>query len=259
MPRHRIDLNADLGESFGIYTLGDDPSLMPYLTSANVAAGFHAGDPRVIRATIRLARSHGVAVGVHPSFPDLAGFGRRVMDMPDGDVEDSVLYQIASVGGIARAEGVPIRHVKPHGALYSVAALHAHVAEAIVRAVVAYDRTLVIVAPPGSELATRSQQAGLAVAREGFADRAYSADGQLVPRDRPGALLLDHDRAAEQAVSLAVDGSVMSIAGVRVPLEVDTVCLHGDAPGATERAARVRRALEEAGVEVTARALWDAV
>jgi UPF0271 protein len=252
LPRRQVDLNADLGESFGIYTLGDDQSLVPFLTSASVAAGFHGGDPSVIRRTIRLAKSHGVSVGVHPAFPDLVGFGRREIKMAAGDVEDAVLYQIASVGGIARAEGVRIQHVKPHGALYNMAATDERLAEAVVRGIQSYDRSLLLFAPPGSALALAGHNAGLTVVREGFADRTYLADGRLVPRGVSGAHVLDDSQAADQAVGLAVSGSVVSRDGSLVRLEVDTVCVHGDTPGAAARAARVRRALEDAGVDVRA-------
>jgi UPF0271 protein len=249
VPRRRIDLNADLGESFGIYTLGDDESLLPVLTSASVAAGFHAGDPSVIRRTIRLARSCGVSIGAHPSFPDLMGFGRREIRMAPGDVEDAVLYQIASVAGIGRAEGVPIRHVKPHGALYNMAWVDEGLAQAIVRAVAAYDPGLFLFAPPGSRLALAGIAAGLTVIREGFADRAYQADGHLAPRAREGAVL-DAGRSVAQAVDLATTGSVVSVDGVPVRFEVDTLCIHGDTPGAPGLALRIRQALEDAGVDV---------
>jgi UPF0271 protein len=247
-----IDLNADLGESFGIFTIGDDVGLMPIVTSANVAAGFHGGDPSVLRRTVRLAAFHGVAVGAHPSFPDLAGFGRREMRLPEWEVEDAVLYQIASVAGVAKAEGVPIRHVKPHGALYNMAAREEGLANAVVRAVAAFDPALVLFAPPASALARAGRAASLRVALEGFADRAYDAEGRLVPRRVAGAVIDDDAAAATQAVRMAVDGSVLTREGVEVPMRVDTVCLHGDAPGAARRAARIRAALVSAGVTVAA-------
>jgi 5-oxoprolinase (ATP-hydrolysing) subunit A len=250
MPPRRVDLNADLGESFGIYTLGDDASLLPSLTSANIAAGFHAGDPSIIRRTIRLARAHGVDVGVHPSFPDLLGFGRREIRMGHEDVEDAVLYQIASIGGVAAAEGVRIRHVKPHGALYNLAVTDEGLASAIASAVKAYDRGLQLFAMPGSALARAGLSAGLTVVREGFADRAYQPNGQLVPRHVSGSVILDDGDAADQALSLALRGSAVAVDGSVVRLAIDSLCIHGDAPGAAVRAARVRQALESAGVEV---------
>lgn len=248
----RIDLNADLGESFGIFTVGDDAALLPLVTSASVAAGFHGGDPSVIRRTIRQAAAHRVAVGAHPSFPDLVGFGRREMRMADWEVEDAVLYQIASVAGVARAEGAALRHVKPHGALYNMAAGDVRLAQAIVRAIVAFDSSLILFAPPESALMHAGQDAGLRVAREGFADRRYEATGHLVSRHRPGALVDDVEAAARQAVRLAVDGEVECLDGTIITLSVDTICLHGDLIGAAERTATVRAALLSAGVSIAA-------
>lgn len=247
----RIDLNADLGESFGIFVVGDDAGLMPHISSANVAAGFHGGDPTVIRRTIRLAAARAVAVGVHPSFPDLAGFGRREMRMADWEVEDAVLYQIATVTGIARVEGVPIRHVKPHGALYNMAAREGALSEAIVRAVVAADPSLILFAPPSSMLERAGRAGGLRIALEGFADRAYDRDGRLVDRRTVGAIL-DETASAAQAVAIALEGHVTSIDGHRVPMRVETICVHGDAPGAVGRATRIRAALEARGISIAA-------
>ncbi len=248
----RIDLNADLGESFGIFTIGDDDGLMPLVTSANIAAGFHGGDPSVIRRTIRQAIIHGVAIGAHPAFPDLAGFGRREMHMADWEVEDAVLYQIASVAGVARAEGAALSHVKPHGALYNIAARESRPAAAIVRAIVAFDRSLILFAPPASALMRAGEAAGLRVAREGFADRHYIATGHLAPREDSNALIDDAAEAARQAVALAVRGEVECLGGTTIALPVETICLHGDRPGAAARALRVRAALVEAGVSLLA-------
>jgi UPF0271 protein len=246
----QVDLNADLGESFGFYTLGDDVGLMATITSANIACGFHAGDPSVLRRTVRLAKVHGVAIGAHPSFPDLAGFGRREMHLPHGEVEDSVLYQIASVGGVAAAEGLRLQHVKPHGALYNMAARDRQLSGAIVRAITAYDRTLTLFAPPDSELAAAAHECGLAVALEGFVDRGYDRTGHLVSRQSPGALLCDGRAAIEQALRLVKDGTVVSVDGTIVEMRIDTLCLHGDLPGAAARSAAVRSALEAAGIDV---------
>jgi UPF0271 protein len=246
----QVDLNADLGESFGIYTLGNDAGLMATITSANIACGFHAGDPTVLRRTLRLAKSHGVSVGAHPSFPDLTGFGRREMHLPHGEVEDSVLYQIASVGGVAAAEGLRLRHVKPHGALYNMAARDRQLAAAILRAMAAYDRTLILFAPPESELAAAAHECGLAVALEGFADRGYDRSGHLVSRQSSGALLGDDESAVRQAIRLVRDGTVVAIDGTVVRMHVDTLCLHGDLPGAAARSAAIRRGLEAASIDV---------
>lgn len=234
----RIDLNADVGESFGAYAIGHDPGLMKSITSANVAAGFHAGDPSVLRATIRRAKQHGVAVGAHPSFPDLAGFGRREMNIPPREVEDLVLYQIAAVAGVAHVEGVTLQHVKPHGALYNMAARDAGLATAIARAVAAFSPSLILLGLPGSELLRAGKAAGLRVAGELFADRAYEPDGSLMSRKKPGAIIHDVDLVVARAVQMAKEG-----AG-------ETICVHSDTPGADELAARIRAALQSAGIDV---------
>jgi UPF0271 protein len=246
----RIDLNADLGESFGNYVIGDDDALIAHITSASIAAGFHAGDPSVLRKTVRAAAARGVSLGAHPSFPDLLGFGRREMHMADSEVEDAVLYQIASVSGVAKAEGARMRHVKPHGALYNQASRDPALAAAVVRAITAFDRSLALFALPSSELSKAGNAAGLRVIHEGFADRAYDAHARLVSRRVTGAVIDDDERAAQQAVRLALQREVVTIEGRVVPVSVDTICLHGDAPGAAGRAARVRQALESAGVTV---------
>ena len=246
----RIDLNADVGESFGAYSIGHDAGLMRSITSANVAAGFHAGDPSVLRATIRSAKAHGVAVGAHPGYPDLAGFGRRTMAVTAREAEDLVLYQIAAVAGVAAAEGARLHHVKPHGALYNTAVTDAGLAAAIVRAVAAFDRGLVLVGPPASELLRAGAGAGLRVAAEGFADRGYEPDGSLVARDRPGALVHDFDDVIARAVRMATDGVVIAVDGSTLPLSIDTICIHSDTTGADRIAERLRAALHAAGVSV---------
>jgi UPF0271 protein len=246
----RVDLNADVGESFGVYSIGHDEALMKVITSANIAAGFHGGDPTVLRQTVRMAKLHGVAVGAHPSFPDLSGFGRREMHLSPSEVEDLVLYQVAAVAGVAASEGVPLQHVKPHGALFNMAARDRALASAVARAVAAIDRTLILFGPPDSELVRAGQAAGLRVAAEGFADRAYQGDGSLVPRKTPGAVLTDADEVVKRAVQIARDHTVVAIDGTKVPLEVDTICVHGDTEGADVLAARLRAGLEKAGVRV---------
>jgi UPF0271 protein len=246
----RVDLNADVGESFGVYSIGHDEALMKVITSANIAAGFHGGDPTVLRQTVRMAKLYGVAVGAHPSFPDLSGFGRREMHLSPSEVEDLVLYQVAAVAGVAASEGVPLQHVKPHGALFNMAARDRALASAVARAVAAIDRTLILFGPPDSELVRAGQAAGLRVAAEGFADRAYQGDGSLVPRKTPGAVLTDADEVVKRAVQIARDHTVVAIDGTKVPLEVDTICVHGDTEGADVLAARLRAGLEKAGVRV---------
>jgi 5-oxoprolinase (ATP-hydrolysing) subunit A len=248
----RIDLNADVGESFGVYSMGDDAAVMRSVTSANVAAGFHAGDPVVLRQTIRLARELGVAVGAHPSFPDRGGFGRREMKVSSQEAEDLVLYQIAAVAGIARAEGMALAHVKPHGAMYNMAARDRDLAEAIARAVFAFDADLVLFAPPRSALAAAGRAIGLRVAIEGFADRAYRPDGTLVPRSEPGAIIPTVEDVVTRAMQLAVDRTVTAIDGSIVQVDADTLCIHGDTAGAATMAAWIRAGLNSAGVDVRA-------
>jgi UPF0271 protein len=249
----RIDLNADVGESFGAYTIGDDAALMPSISSASVAAGFHAGDPSVLRHTIRLAASHGVAVGAHPGFPDLVGFGRRELNVSADDAEHFVLYQIAAVAGVAAADGVTLRHVKPHGALFNMAVRNAALAAAIARAVAAFDRSLMLFGLPGSELLKAGRAAGLRVAAEVFADRAYEPDGSLRSRSRPDAVFTDPSVVVARAVRMVRERVVDAVDGTRVTLEaVDTICVHGDTPGAAVFAARLRAGLEAAGVTIKA-------
>ena len=251
----RVDLNADLGESFGAYSLGHDAGLMRVITSANIAAGFHAGDPSVLRQTIRLARTHGVAVGAHPGFPDLVGFGRREMQVNAADAEDFVLYQIAAVAGVASAEGMPLQHVKPHGALFNMAARDRALADAIARAVAAFDGRLILFGPPDSELLRAGLAVGLRVAAEGFADRAYQSDGTLVSRRTPGSVIHDIEEVVARAVRIIRERTVVAADGSIVPLEVDTLCIHGDTEGADRLAGRVRAGLEAA--KITVRSLGE--
>lgn len=248
----RIDINCDLGESFGIYRLGEDDAVLPHITSANVACGFHGGDPTVARRTIDRARALGVAVGAHPGFPDLAGFGRREMQVAPGEVEDLVLYQVAALGGLASAAGVRLQHVKPHGALYNMACRDEALAAAIARAVAAFDRSLVLFGLPGSLLLAAGRTAGLRVAAEGFADRAYEPDGSLTPRHRNGAVIHDVDEGVRRAVRLVTERTIEAVDGSSLRLDVETICVHGDTPGAAGRAARLRAGLEAAGVRVVA-------
>lgn len=247
-----IDLNADAGESFGRYTLGDDAGLMRVATSVSVACGWHAGDPRVIRTTIALARDAGVSVGAHPSFPDLQGFGRREMQMAPGDLRDAVIYQVAAVAGLAAAEGVQLHHVKPHGALYNMACRDPRLAEAIVDAVASFDRALAIYGLPGSALMRGAATAGLPVMPEGFVDRQYEADGALTPRTHPDAVIHDADEAARRALHWMQTGALVARTGERLSLPVAALCVHGDTFGAVALAARVRETLEAAGVLVAA-------
>ncbi|MCU0520374.1 MAG: 5-oxoprolinase subunit PxpA [Anaerolineae bacterium] len=245
-----IDLNCDTGESFGRYTLGDDAAMLDVVTSANIACGLHAGDPMVMRRTVALAAARGVAVGAHPSYPDLQGFGRRSMSLSSEELESYLTYQLGALAGFTAAEGVPLVHMKPHGALYNIAAQDSEVATAIVRATAAFDRAIIIIALPGSALALAAKSEGLRVAHEGFADRAYQEDGTLVPRGQPGAVIEDPDQAAIRAVRMATRGIVDTLSGSTIPLRLDTLCVHGDTPNAPQIARALRRALEVAGVEV---------
>lgn len=245
-----IDLNCDCGESFGAWTLGDDDAVMSFITSANVACGAHAGDPETMRRTLRLARARGVCAGAHPGYPDLAGFGRRVLPLTPAEAASSLLVQIGALDALARAEGVQLMHVKPHGALYNHAAANPPLARALAEAVAAFDPRLVLVALAGSALEEAGRVAGLQVAREAFADRAYETDGTLCARGLDGALILDYEQNLAQALSIVRDGSVASHGGQRVPVQAETLCIHGDTPGAAERAAFLRRGLEAAGVAV---------
>lgn len=246
----RIDLNADVGEGFGPWPMGVDESLIPLVTSVNVACGFHAGDPLVIRRTVRLALDAGAAVGAHPGYPDLVGFGRRDMTLSADELEAAVLYQVAALAGIVRAAGGRLAHVKPHGALYHRAAADEAVAAPIARAIAAVDPALLLVGPPGSALLAAGVAAGLAGVPEAFADRTYERDGSLRSRHLPGGLITDPGRAAAQAVAMARDHRVTTSTGEVLTIEAATLCVHGDTPGAAAIAAAIREALAGAGVEV---------
>jgi UPF0271 protein len=246
----KIDLNCDMGESFGRYVIGNDEAMMPYITSANIACGLHAGDPLVMEGTVRLAQEHGVGIGAHPGLPDLQGFGRRMMQLAPEEVEAFVLYQIGALAAFAKAAGAKLVHVKPHGALYNLAARDRPLAEAIARAVARFSRQLILVGLANSLLVQAGLEAGLPVAREAFADRAYEADGSLRPRRLPGAVLEDPAQAAEQAVRIARDGLVVAYSGEEVSVQAETLCLHGDTPTAIEIAKTIRRELEAVGIEV---------
>jgi UPF0271 protein len=240
-----VDLNCDLGEG-----AGEDERILPFVSSVNVACGFHAGDPSTIRATVRLAARHGVAVGAHPSYPDRAGFGRTAMDRAPALVRDDVVYQVAALRAFCAAEGVPLVHVKPHGALYNAAAGDRALAEAIGRAVLEVDPGLVVVCLAGSPMAGVVRELGLRCAEEAFADRCYTAGGTLVPRGRPGALVEDPVAVAERVAIMARHRRVTSVEGTPVPVAADTICLHGDTPGAADLARAIRERLATEGVEV---------
>jgi UPF0271 protein len=239
-----VDLNADVGEGM------DDAALLPYVTSANVACGLHAGDPTTMDQTVLLALARGVRVGAHPGYPDRANFGRVFVEMSADDIENLVVFQVAALQGFVRSRGGRVTHVKPHGALYHSAAEFPDVARAIAEGVRRVGADLVLVGAAGSLLIGAGEDAGLGVAEEAFADRRYRADGTLVPRGQPGALLLDPDEAAEQAVKLARDGVAVAQDQTLVPVRADTICLHGDTPGAVEIAKRIHELFRDAGIRV---------
>jgi UPF0271 protein len=243
-----MDLNADLGEGFGAWRLGDDAGMLRVVTSANVACGFHAGDPATMRRVTAGAAGRGIAVGAQVGYRDLAGFGRRHIEYAFGELRDDVLYQLAALDGFCRVAGTRVRYVKPHGALYHAAAVDERQAAAVVAAVCEYDRTLPVLCLPGSMLAQLASDAGLRPVAEGFADRGYLPDGGLVPRSAPGALVARADDVAARAVRMAVKGTVIAVDGSIIPCRVESICVHGDTPDAVALAERVRAELTSAGV-----------
>ena len=247
-----VDLNADLGESFGAWTMGDDDAMLARVSSANIACGFHAGDPLVMRRTVRRALAGGVALGARPSFPDLQGFGRRRMDLAPDELEAMLIYQIGALQALAAAEGGRVRHVKPHGALSNLACADEALADTVARAVRALDRDLVLLAPACSALARAGERAGLAVAHEIFADRAYRPDGQLVPRRQPGAMIHGAEACRAHVLSMLEAGALIAIDGQRLPTPIDSICVHGDGPDAVAAADAIRAGLAAAGVAVRA-------
>lgn len=244
-----MDLNADLGEGFGIWRLGDDNALLDVVTSANVACGFHAGDPSTMRRICADAAERGVAIGAQVGYRDLVGFGRRHIAYSFEALRDEVLYQIAALDGFCRVAGTRVRYVKPHGALYNTAAVDKVQAAAVVAAIVDYDRSLPVLCLPGSVLAQLAAGAGLRPVAEGFADRGYLPDGRLVPRTTPGALVADVEEVTRRAVRMAVHGEVVAIDGSTVPSRIESICVHGDTPDAVTLAREVRAALIDAGLE----------
>jgi len=246
----RVDLNSDLGESFGRYKLGLDEEVMKHITSANVATGWHAGDPLIMRKTVRLAKENGVAVGAHPGYPDLLGFGRRYMKLSKEEAKNYVLYQIGALYAFVKAEGLELQHVKPHGALYNALVKEEGLARAVIEGIADFDKKLIFVALSGSMPAEIAGEMGVKVAHEVFADRAYNPDGTLVSRSIPNAVIHDAKGIVERVISMVKDGGVMAVNGEWVELKADTICVHGDNPKAVEIASMVRKALEEEGVKV---------
>jgi UPF0271 protein len=247
-----VDLNADLGESFGNWRSGEDEALLGVVSSANIACGFHAGDPTTVRATTRRAAEQGVAVGAHVSYPDLAGFGRRFLDMSREELTDAMLYQLGALAGFARVAGTRMTYVKPHGALYNALLHHEEQALAVVDAVRAFDDELAVLHLPDSELRAQSERSGLRVVREAFADRMYSPDGSLAPRREPGSVLHDAAAISARVRRMVVDGEVVTTDGSVLRLAPESVCVHGDTPEAARIAGQVRQVLVAAGAQITA-------
>jgi UPF0271 protein len=247
-----VDLNADLGESFGIYRLGRDDEVVRWVSSVNIACGFHAGDPSVMRRTVEMAKAAGAAVGAHPGLPDREGFGRRWLDVTPQEAYDLVVYQIGALAAFATARGTRVRHVKPHGALYNRAAVDDALAEAVAAAVRDADPALTLFALSGSRLAAAGERLGLRVAHEVFADRTYQPDGTLTPRRQPNALITDEGFAIAQVRQMVLKGRVRAVDGTMISIRADTVCLHGDGPHAVAFARRLRETLEADGVQVQA-------
>jgi UPF0271 protein len=250
---HSIDLNCDMGESFGAWAMGNDAALMDYVSSVNVACGFHAGDASVIRKTIETAVVKGVAVGAHPSFPDLQGFGRREMVMSEREIYDVVLYQVSALKGICEASGAKLNHVKPHGALYNQAAKDAVISRAIAEAVKAVDDNLIFYGLSGSFLISEAEKINLKTASEVFADRTYQTNGSLTPRSQPNALINETEKAVRQVLQMIQTQSVTAASGETIPIKAETVCIHGDGEHALEFARTIREKLNENNIKIRSR------
>ena len=246
----RIDLNCDLGESFGAYVIGQDEALLGLISSANIACGFHAGDPGVMSRTVRAAAERGVALGAHPGLPDREGFGRRAMALSAEDIYHATLYQIGALAAFARVHGQPLRHVKPHGALYAMAETDEGVAQALARAVLDFDAGLALFGLAGGRLVREGRERGLTVCEEAFVDRAYRPDGRLSPRSAPGAVIRDPAEAARRALRLVMEGSLTAVGGAALAIRADTLCIHGDESSALSVARAVRATLREHGVTI---------
>ena len=251
-----IDLNCDMGESYGRWTLGADAAVMPFISSANIACGYHGGDPHVIRKTVALAQKHGVAIGAHPGLPDLMGFGRRIMEITPQEMKDYFCYQIGALREFARVAGADLQHVKPHGILYTMAEQSEALAQAIGEAAKESGPELILMTLAAGKCDAYCRKMGCRVASEGFADRAYNVDGTLVSRKIAGSLITDPAKAAAQAVKLALEGKVRTIDGAEIDLSVQTICCHGDTPGAERIIPAVREQLEKAGIQVRPLREW---
>jgi UPF0271 protein len=246
----KIDINCDMGESFGRYTLGLDSKIISLISSANIACGFHAGDPSVMRKTVQMAVEHNVGIGAHPGFPDLAGFGRRNMNMSADELYDAIIYQVGALQGFARIFNATVQHVKPHGALYNMAARDESIAQALVDALLKFDKQIILFGLSGARLLDIAQQSGLKVAREVFADRAYNEDGSLVSRNQPGSVITDSSEVTRRVLKMVKERAVTAITGTEIELDFDTICIHGDTTGAVKHAKHIIRVLKQEGVEI---------
>jgi UPF0271 protein len=251
MPRY-VDINADLGEGFGIYTLGQDEKIMDFVSSANIACGWHAGDPIIMRNTVKMAKLKNVAVGAHPSYPDRLGFGRRYMKISGEEARNYILYQIGALSAFVKAEGLKLQHVKPHGALYNAMVKDEELTRGIVEALLEFDKTLIFVGPSLSRPLEVAKEMGARVAHEVFADRAYNSDGTLVSRNMKNAVLHNKHEIARRVISMIKDGGIKSVNGEWVELKVDTICIHGDTPEALEIVEHINKRLIEEGIEIKA-------
>lgn len=247
---YKVDLNSDLGESFGAYTMGMDEAVIAHVSSANVACGYHASDPLVMDKTVAACKAAGVAVGAHPGFPDLQGFGRRNMACTPKEVKAYVQYQLGAILAFTAAHGIKLQHCKPHGALYNMAAKDEALAMAIAEAVASVDKDIILMGGSGSKMLEAGRKLGLRVASEVFADRAYQADGSLVPRSKPGAVIHDKDEAIARTIKMVKEGKVIAITGEEVPLEAHSICVHGDNPSAVEFVKNIRERLQAEGVAI---------
>lgn len=246
----KVDLNSDLGESFGSYKMGNDEAILEKVTSANIACGFHAGDPNVMRKTVQLALARNCAVGAHPGLPDLVGFGRRKIDVTPDEVYAMVLYQVGALSAFVQAEGGSLQHVKAHGALYNMAAVNSSLAEALAEAVYHFNPDLVLMGLAGSEMIKAAEKRGLRTASEVFADRSYQEDGTLTPRSKPGAMIVDEAQAITQVLQMVKEGTVQTLSGKVIPVKADSVCVHGDGAQALLFTEKIRIALTEANVMI---------
>lgn len=247
---YTVDLNSDLGESFGSYTIGNDERVIPLISSANVACGFHASDPVVMGKTLEMAREAGIGVGAHPGFPDLMGFGRRNLSVTPSEARDYVLYQLGALEGFCRRNGIKMQHVKPHGALYNMAAKDYELSRAICEAIAGFDKNLIVLALSGGELARAAQDMGLPTALEVFADRGYEEDGTLVDRRREGAVITDENLAISRVVRMVKEKKVTAVTGKDIPIQADSICVHGDGAKALAFVERIREAFQEEGIQI---------